>query len=203
MSAQPQPGLTPAQYLELERAAPFRSEYYNGRMYAMSGGSHGHALIIGNLIGELWGALKKGPCRVTPSDLRVRVSPAGLYTYPDVVVVCGEPKYADNQADTLLNPVLIIEVLSPSTEGYDRGFKSAQYRTLASLQEYALVSQAEPRIEVFRRQPGAGWLFSEAVGLEAVCRFENVGVSLALAELYDKVTFGGEEIPPRAPVIGS
>src|SRR5712692_7135469 len=154
MSAQPQPRLTPEQYLEIERAAEFRNEYYNGRMYAMSGGSHPHAIVIGNLAFALRSGLGKRPCLVTTSDLRVRVAPAGLYTYPDVVVVCGEPRYADNQIDTLLNPMLLIEMLSPSTEAYDRGFKSAQYRTIESLQEYALVSQAEPRVEVFRRQDG-------------------------------------------------
>jgi len=132
-------------------------------------------------------------CLVTPSDLRVWVAPAGLYTYPDVVVVCGEPRYADDRRDTLLNPLLIIEVLSPSTEAYDRGFKSAQYRALESLQEYALVSQSEPRAEVFRPQPGGHWLLSEFVGLEAVCRLEGVDVSVALSEVYDNVIFGGDE----------
>jgi Uma2 family endonuclease len=197
MSAQPQPRLTPEQYLEIERASEFRNEYYNGRMYAMSGGTHTHALIIGNLGGELRNALRKRRCLVTPIDLRVRVAPAGLYTYPDVVVVCGEPRYADNQIDTLLNPILLIEVLSPSTEAYDRGFKSAQYRTLESLQEYALVSQAEPRVEVFRRQEGGHWLLTEFAGLEAVCRFESVDASVGLVEVYDNVTFGGEEAPSR------
>src|SRR6266849_2096693 len=193
MSAQPQPRLTPEQYLEIERAAEFRNEYYNGRMYAMSGGSHPHAIVIGNLAFALRSGLGKRPCLVTPIDLRVRVAPTGLYTYPDVVVVCGEPRYADDQRDTLLNPILLIEVLSPSTEAYDRGFKSAQYRTLESLQEYALVSQAEPRVEVFRRQDGGHWLLSEFVGLEVACRFESVGASVALVEVYDKVTFDGDE----------
>jgi len=197
MSAQPQPRLTPEQYLEIERAAEFRNEYFDGRMYAMSGGSHPHAIVIGNLIRQLGNALVKRRCLVTPIDLRVRVAPAGLYTYPDVVVVCGEPRYADNQIDTLLNPMLLIEMLSPSTEAYDRGFKSAQYRTIESLQEYALVSQAEPRVEVFRRQEGGHWLLSEFVGLEAVCRLDSVGASVAVAEVYDNATFGGEEAPSR------
>ena len=158
MSAQPQPRLTPEQYLEMERAAEFRHEFYNGRMYAMAGTSHRHALISGNLLGEFRVGLKNGPCLVTSSDLRVRTALDGLCTYPDIVIVCAEPKYVDNQLDTLLNPVLIIEVLSPSTEAYDRGYKSAQYRTIESLQEYALVSQTEPHVEIFRRQPGEKWL---------------------------------------------
>jgi Uma2 family endonuclease len=129
---------------------------------------------------------------VNPNDLRVRISPARLYTYPDVTVVCGEPRFADDQKDTLLNPVFLAEVLSPSTERYDRGFKSAQYRTPETLQEYALVSQDEPRVEVYCRQPTGQWLLSEAVGIEAKCRLESLDCTLALADLYAKVTFGSE-----------
>lgn len=195
MAAQPQPRLTPEQYLELDRASEFRNEYYNGRTYAMSGGTLWHALIGGNFVSELRAALKKRPCWVTQSDVRVRVSTGGLYTYPDVVVVCEEPKYVDGGKDTLLNPTFIAEVLSTSTEAYDRGFKAAQYRTLASLQEYALVSQGEPRVEVFRRQPSGDWLLSEATGLDAACRLESLDCRIALAEIYDKVTF--EETPIR------
>ena len=189
MSAHPQPRLTPEEYLELDRASPFRNEYYNGHMYAMSGGSVPHAIIIGNLTRETGNALRGRPCFVAPSDLRVRVSPDGLYTYPDVVVVCGELKVLDGRNDTVLNPILIIEVLSPSTEAYDRGFKSAQYRTLETLQEYALVSQSEPRIEIFRRQSSGDWLLSEAVGLEAVCHFDSVDSNVNLSEIYANVTF--------------
>jgi len=197
MSAQPQPRLTPEQYLEIDRASEFRNEYYDGRMYLMSGGTHMHALIIFNLGGELRNIVRKRRCLVTSSDVRVRVAPGGLYTYPDLVVVCGEPKYADGRRDTLLNPRLIVEVLSPSTEAYDRGFKSAQYRALESLDEYALVSQAEPRVEVFRRQPGGQWLLSEFAGLDALCRFESVDAAVALSEVYDNVTFGGDETASR------
>ena len=192
MSAQPQPRLTPEQYLEIERAAEFRSEYYNGRMYAMSGGTHPHAIVIGNLARELGNALKKGPCVVTTSDMRVRVGKTGLYTYPDIVVVFDPPQFGDGQHDTLLNPGLIVEVLSPSTEAYDRGFKFAQYRTLESLREYALVSPSEPRAEIFRRQPSGDWLLSESAGVDAVCRFDSVCCTIAVKDIYDKVTFGGE-----------
>ena len=135
MSAQPQPRLTPEQYLEAERAAEFRHEYYNGQIYAMSGGSYQHAQIVAGLIQELGNALKKRPCSVASNDLRLRVSPDGLYTYPDAVVICGEPKFVDDRQDTLLNPTLIVEVLSPSTEAYDRGPKAAHDRQLKSLQE--------------------------------------------------------------------
>jgi Uma2 family endonuclease len=196
MSAHAQPRITPEQYLETERTADFRSEYYAGRVYAMAGGSFVHVHIIGNLTVALFQALKGRPCIVTPVDLRLRISPAGLYTYPDVMVVCGEPKFADDRRDTLLNPAFIVEVLSPSTEGYDRGFKAAQYRTIESLQEHALVSQTEPRVEVFRRQPGGRWLLSEFVGLDSVCNLEGLGCRIALSEIYDKVTFNAEEAGP-------
>lgn len=190
MSAQSQPRLTPEQYLELERAAQdVRSEYYNGRMYAMSGASYRHVMLISSLSHHLRNGLAGRACSVGTNDLRVRVSPAGLYTYPDVVVICGDPRFADREADTVLNPTLIIEVLSPLTEAYDRGFKFAQYRALESLREYALVSQSEPRIEIFRRQPSGDWLLSESAGMEAVCRFDSVGCTVTMKDAYDKVTF--------------
>jgi Uma2 family endonuclease len=184
--------MTPEQYLELERAAEFRHDYFNGRMYEKPGGSFAHAIVIGNLSYRLGTALRERPCVVAVSDLGVRVSPNGLYTYPDLLVVCGPPKLLDGHKDTLLNPILIVEVLSPSTEAYDRGFKFAQYRTLESLREYALVSQTEPRVEVFRRQSSGDWLLSEAVGLEAVCRFESVDSSVVLSEIYANITFGDD-----------
>jgi Uma2 family endonuclease len=198
MSAQPQPRLTPQEYLKLDRASQLRHEYYNGRMYAMSGGSHPHAIIIGNFSRELGNALKDGPCLVTTSDVRVCVSPDGLYTYPDIVVVCDKPRYLDGHRDTLLNPVLVIEVLSPSTEAYDRGFKAAQYRSIASLMEYAWVSQSEPRVELFRRLPSGGWLLSEAAGLDAVSRLESTGCSIALRDIYAKVVFDAEGPAPAS-----
>jgi Uma2 family endonuclease len=189
VAAQPQTPLTPEQYLEIERASNFKSEYYNGAMYAMSGASWPHVLITGNFARELGNALKNRPCMVGASDLRVRVSPRGLYAYPDVVVICDSPMFADAAGDVLLNPLLLIEVLSPSTEAYDRGFKSQQYRKLESLQEYALASQTEPRIEVFRRQPGDHWLLTEFAGLEATCHFDSIGAAIPLSEIYSKVLF--------------
>ena len=195
-----QPRLTPEQYLELEPAArDVRSEYYNGRMYAMPSGTHPHAVVIGNLAGELGIALKKGPWVVTTSDMRVRVNKTGLYTYPDIVVVPNSPQFGDGRHDIILNPTLIVEVLSPSTEGYDRGFKFAQYRALESLQEYALVSQSEPRVEIFRRQPSGDWLLSESAGMETTCRFQSVNCAIAVKDIYDKVTFGGDAVIADRP----
>ncbi|MEO5926080.1 MAG: Uma2 family endonuclease [Bryobacteraceae bacterium] len=193
MSAHAQPRLSEQEYLEAERKAEFRHQFYDGIVYAMSGGSPSHAFIIASLSRELGNALKKRPCQVASSDLRIRVSESGLYTYPDVVVVCGDLKFADDQRDTVINPALLIEVLSPSTEAYDRGFKSEQYRKLESLQEYALVSQAYPHIEIFRRQATNEWLLSEFNNLDQTCHVESVGCSIPLAEIYDKIKF--EETP--------
>jgi Uma2 family endonuclease len=187
MSAQPTPPLTPEEYLAIERAAEYKSEYYQGRMYAMAGTSLRHALIVTNISGEFRVALRNSPCSVVTTDLRVLVSAAGLYTYPDVVVVCGEPKLTDSWMDTLTNPVILIEVLSPSTEAHDRGFKSAQYRKLESLQEYAFVWQEEPHVEIYRRGGDSTWRLSEAIGLEALCGFESVKCTLALSEIYAKI----------------
>ncbi len=199
MSAQPHPRLTPEEYLDLDRASELRHEYYGGQMYAMSGGTYAHGLIIVNLARRLAEALEGRLCTVTASDVRVQVEPGGLYTYPDVAVVCGDRHYRDNRRDTVLNPVLLIEVLSPSTEAYDRGFKSAQYRTLESLQEYALVSQTEPRVEVFRRAADGEWVLTEFTGLEASARFRSVDCVVPLAKIYDKVTFE-ESAAPAPPV---
>jgi Uma2 family endonuclease len=201
MSAFPQ-RLTPEEYLAIERAAEFKSEYYNGRMYAMAGTSYRHALLVTNLVVTISSEIGGRPCAVISTDLRVRVQPGGLYTYLDIVVFCGDSKFVDTELDTLLNPTVIIEVLSPFTEAYDRGFKASQYRTLASLQEYALVSQTEPRIEVFRRQEGREWLFSESVGLDATCRLESVGCSIALSAVYRKITFTAEDPGASRPSAG-
>lgn len=189
MSANPVPRLTPEQYLEIERKAEFKSEYYGGEMYAMSGGTYPHGVIILNLGAELRAALKGRPCSTTSNDVRLRVSPGGLYTYPDVMVVCGDPRFADDQADTLLNPTLIVEVLSHSTEAHDRGLKFEQYRMIESLKEYVLVSQYRPKIEKFRRQASGEWVLSECTGLEAVCEFGSVECRIPLSEIYSNVKF--------------
>lgn len=192
MSAAAQPRLTPEQYLAIERAAEFRSEYFDGVMYSMSGGSSVHSQIMGNLSGEFRNALKKRPCFVMPSDSRVRVGKGILYCYPDLVIACGAREYADDEKDTLLNPTLIIEVLSPSTESYDRGDKSAQYRSIRSLQAYALVSQDHPHVEIYRRNSEGQWTLTDVDGLDATCHFgelDSVEVSIPMAEIYDKVEF--------------
>jgi len=179
---------TPAEYLDLERAAERKSEYFNGEILAMSGANREHNLIVGNLLGELIEKLHKGPCEVYPSDMRVKVDLTGLYTYPDVVVVCDEPQFEDEHGDTLLNPTLLIEVLSESTEKYDRGKKSSHYRRLTSLKEYLLVSQEEPHLEHYARRDDDHWLLAEATGLEAHLELPALQATIALAEVYARVS---------------
>ena len=190
MSAQPVARITPEQYLEAERKAEFKHEYFDGEVFAMSGGTYPHGMIILNLGAEFRQALKGRQCTATPQDVRLRVGSGRLYCYPDILIVCGEPRFADDQKDTLLNPTLIAEVLSSSTEAHDRGLKFAQYRTIESLPEYVLVSQYEPRVEKFRRQSAGDWLMTECVGLNGACRFESVNCEIPLSEIYYNVAFG-------------
>jgi Uma2 family endonuclease len=187
MSFQAKQRYTPEEYVTLERQAQYKSEYYAGDIVAMAGASRWHNLIVANIIGELRSQLKGRPCTTYPSDMRVKVSPTGLYTYPDVTVVCGEAQLEDTQQDTLLNPTLIVEVLSESTEAYDRGGKFAHYRKLASLLEYVLVAQTKPHVEHYVRQPDNRWLLAEADSVHATIHLPSIDCHLALAEVYDKV----------------
>jgi Uma2 family endonuclease len=187
MSSQRTTLLTPEEYLEIERRAERKSEYFHGEMFAMAGASYAHVVIVGNLSHELKLRLKAGPCGVYSSDLRLRVAPNGLYTYPDVMVICGGPQFADDRKDTVVNPVLIVEVLSESTEAYDRGKKFEQYRALPSLREYLLVAQDAPRIEQYTRQPDDRWLLSETSGGDTSIQLASVDCVLPLAEVYDKI----------------
>ena len=187
MSLQAQKRYTPEEYLVLERQAQCKSEYYAGDICAMAGASRWHNLIVTNVIGELRAQLKGRPCTTYPSDMRVKISPTGLYTYPDVTVVCGAAQFEDTQQDTLLNPTLIVEVLSESTEAYDRGGKFAHYRKLASLLEYVLITPTKSHIEHYIRQPDNRWLLEEAEGLHGTVHFPAIDCHLSLAEVYDKV----------------
>jgi len=183
---------TSAEYLELEETAGFKSEYYDGRIYAMSGATRAHNLITLNAVSEIRSRLKGRPCEAYVGDMRVLVSDVGLYTYPDVVVVCGEPQFTNAQQTTLLNPTLLIETLSPTTESYDRGNKFAMYRQLASLQTYVLISQDTPRIERYDRQ-GEQWLLTEAVGLESTLLLPVIDCTLSLREVYDRIDFSAPD----------
>lgn len=187
MSTQPKPRITPEQYLEIERRAEFKSEYYQGEMFAMSGARAQHVRAVGNLAVLLIPALR-GRCSVFTNDMRVLVRPTGLYTYPDVAVVCGEPVFADREFDTLTNPALLIEVLSPSTESYDRGKKFDHYRTIESLRQYVLVSTDRPHLDCFTRS-GDVWTFTAADGLESKLRLDAVGLTVRVADVYIDVEF--------------
>jgi Uma2 family endonuclease len=187
MSLQPKTYVTPEAYLELERKADYKSEYLNGEIYAMGGASPRHVLIVTNVVAELRNQLKNRPCTVYSTDLRVRVSPNGLYTYPDVVVVCDTPQFSDQHQDTLTNPTLIVEVLSPATKDYDRGEKFEQYRTLDSLKEYVLIAQDKHHVEHFVRQPDATWLLSETHRLGDTVELIAIGCQLQLTEVYEKI----------------
>jgi Uma2 family endonuclease len=177
---------TAEDYLTLERSASYKSEFHDGQIYAMTGASREHNLVSGNIYRELSLQLKKRPCEAYINDMRVKAAEARSYHYPDIVVVCGTPQFEDAQMDTLLNPAVLIEVLSPSTEAYDRGGKFANYRKIATLREYLLVTQDQPSIERYVRQ-GDVWILTEAVGLEASVPLESIDCVLSLREVYDKV----------------
>ena len=186
MSGQPQARYSPQEYLELERQAEYKSEYVNGEIFARSGASEEHNLIVGNVFAALHTQFRGRPCKVYASDMRVKVSPT-VYTYPDVVAVCGEARLEDAQLDTLLNPTVLVEVLSSSTEAYDRGEKAEHYRRLPSLAEYLLISQDKPHLEHYRRQADGRWLLSEAGALHADISLPAIDCTLRLAAVYDRV----------------
>jgi Uma2 family endonuclease len=187
MSTQPKPWISPEEYLAMERESEEKHEYFNGEVFAMGGASPNHGLIVTNVVAELRTQLKKRPCTVYPADLRVKVSPTGLYTYPDVVVVCGDPQFVGKSEDTLTNPTLIVEVLSETTKDYDRGGKFEHYRSLPSFMEYVLIAQDRTHIEHFVRQPDNRWMFSETNRMEDTVELASIGCTLSLMEVYDKV----------------
>lgn len=191
MASNPKTRYTPEEYLALERSSETKHEYFNGEIFAMGGASSRHVLIVTNLVVELGTQLKSGPCLVYSTDLRVKVDPTGLYTYPDVVVICDAPQFDDEQKDTLLNPVLIIEVLSDSTKDYDRGGKFEQYRAIASFAEYLLVAQDRPHVEHNVRQADGSWVLHETNRLEDTIQLKSVSCSLPLSEIYNRIHFSG------------
>lgn len=195
MSAVPKPRLTPVEYLAIERKAAHKSEYFNGEMFAMAGAKYEHNRINDNLTIHLGARLQGSPCFPLSSDMRVKVSPTGLYTYPDKVIVCGPPEFEDYNHDTLLNPQVVVEILSDSTERYDRGAKFRHYRQVPSLREYILIAQDQPVCERFVRQPDETWVLSTMTGLQSELVFSTVPVRIPLADLYAGVPL--PEQPPR------
>jgi len=193
MSQQIQPYISPQEYLRLERQSEYKSEYVNGQIFAMTGASRKHNLITTNISRELSQQLKGRPCEVYAVDMRVKVRATGLYTYPDVAVACGEPEFEDDFIDTLLNPTLLVEVLSPSTERYDRIAKSSYYRTMESLAEHLLVAQDEIRVEQYVKQPSGEWLLFEFLALDSTVQLPSIECSLQLTEVYDRISFDPHE----------
>lgn len=198
MTAVLKPRLTEAEYLAAERAADCRSEYVNGEMVLMTGASYQHNQLTARLIGSLRARLKGSGCEAVGQDLRTLVDSTRLYTYPDVVIVCGKPAFADAKQDTLTNPTAIFEVLSPSTESWDRGGKFQHYQRIESLQEYVLVTQEAPRVERFRRD-GARWSYERIDGLDALLILETPPLQLPLAEIYEGLEFSGVAEPSPPP----
>lgn len=182
--------LTPEEYLRQEREAETKSEYWNGEVYAMAGATRTHNRITVNTLISLGNQLKGSRCTLYPSDMRVKVQTTGLYTYPDLTIVCGRERFEGRRNETLLNPTAIVEVLSPSTEAYDRGVKFVHYRQLPSLTDYLLMAQEKPAVDHFVRQADGNWLLVAYAGLEALVQLANIGCVLALADVYDKVEWG-------------
>ncbi len=187
MSRQVKHSLTPDEYLTRERKSEYKSEYFNGEVFAMTGASRNHNLIAINIASELREQLRSRPCEVYGSDMRVRIPTRDLYTYPDVVVVCKQPAFEDDYVDTLLNPALIVEVLSESTGSYDRVKKFGYYRLIDSLSEYLLVAQDEFRVEQYARQPEGPWLLSDIRSLDKGVELRSIQCSLEMKEIYEKV----------------
>lgn len=187
MSTRPIIKLTPAEYLQLDRQSEFRHEYIAGEVFAMTGASRNHNLITVNIAAALSEQLRRRQCEVYASDMRMKVSPQRLFAYPDVIVVCGTPRFEDDVNDTLLNPTILIEVLSKSTEAYDRGLKFELYRGLESLQEFILIAQNKRHIEHYRRQSDNRWILTETNDPAESIVLESIDCQLTVEQIYLKV----------------
>jgi Uma2 family endonuclease len=185
--------LTAEQYLDLEEKAEYKSEYIDGEIFAMAGASRAHDIIVRNIGSELHSQFKHTPCIAHTGDMRVAASPASAYTYPDISIACQDARYFRRGTDNLLNPVAIIEVLSPSTEIYDRRQKFGKYREMSSLREYVLVSQDEILVERFARQPNGDWLYSSLTSRDDSLTLTSVPATLKLRDIYDRVFPAADE----------
>lgn len=186
MAAVPKTLISEEAYLEQERLAANKSEFYKGEVFAMAGASKEHNKIVAAIIGEMYNLLKGKSCSIFPSDIRVHNSANGLYTYPDVSVVCGKEEYLDDKYDTLLNPTVIFEVLSPSTEDYDRGTKFKLYRTISSLENYVVVSSTEYGAEVYTRK-GEAWVLTTAKDINSSIHISAINYDIALSDIYAQI----------------
>ncbi|MBI1760009.1 MAG: Uma2 family endonuclease [Acidobacteria bacterium] len=188
---------TPEEYLTFERAAETKHEYIDGFIYAMAGGSPPHNRICFNVIASIGPHLRETECFGFTSDQKIRTDPQDLFSYPDITIVCGEPVFHDHHKDVVLNPKVIIEVLSPSTETHDRVEKFARYRTIKTLTDYLLIAQDRASIEHFSNQKGKSeWLYSAAIGLPSAVKLTSINCALKLAAVYDRIVF-----PPPKPVL--
>jgi Uma2 family endonuclease len=179
--------MTEAEYLEFERASETKHEFYNGEVFAMDSASWQHSMVFGGATFSLYTQLRRMPYYVLPSQQRIRIK-TGLYTYPDLSVISGEPQFVPNAFDTIVNPIVLIEILSKSSEAYDRGDKFQHYREIDTLQTYILISQTKPYIESYTKEDGK-WTLTDAVGLEAILEIPSINCTLALADVYENVTF--------------
>ena len=187
MLQQKQKYYTPEEYLVLEETAEYRSQYFQGEIFAMTGGSANHNRIARNLIAAMDIAFEEKPCEAFINDMRLLVKKNGLYTYPDVVVVCGKIKFVEERDDTITNPIVIIEVLSKSTEGYDRGAKFELYRALDTLRDYILVDQTKTHVEHFHRLDDGRWILQEFNHIEDLLRLETIDFAMSLHRIYRNV----------------
>lgn len=183
MASLPTPPLTEEEYLLLDRKAEAKSEFHDGQMFAMAGGSPNHSLLA-NRVGAILDHQAPPGWRVFNADLRIHIASARTYTYADCSVVCGEPQFSSDQQDNVLNPLLIVEVLSPSTEGYDRDKKFELYRTIGSFREYLIVHQDRRHVEHYSRQDDGGWLLLEHTGAASSVDIGRLGVQISLSDLY-------------------
>jgi Uma2 family endonuclease len=187
MSSHPHPKLTPEEYLAIERAAEHKSEYYDGEMFAMSGVTRAHSKLTMNLGGLLFGQLEETECTIDSPDLRVHIPVTGLYTYPDLMVTCGQQQFLDNVFDTLVNPTLIVEILSRTSEAYDRGQKFEHYRNIPSLQQYLLIAQDRIQVDLYTRQGDGTWVLKSANRLAESVDLQSIHCSIPLDRLYRNV----------------
>jgi Uma2 family endonuclease len=179
--------VSPEEYLERERPAETKSEYFLGEIVAIAGGTLQHSMITANLARAIGNRLQGKPCGVFSSDARVSVQWGSLITDPDVTVLCGAPQYTDDKRDTLLNPILLVEVLSPSTRAYDRGEKSRLFRMMPSLAEYLLVDQTPVDVEQYRRLPSGNWELTTVRSIEAVLTLHSLGCEIPVVEIYQNL----------------
>ncbi len=189
MASHPKRFFTPREYLALEKDAQYRSEYVNGEIFTMTGATKPHINIVTNLTGSLFNLLKDKDCEVYANQMRVRTPDTTFYTYPNIAVVCGDPVLEDQASATLVNPCLIIEVLSPSTEAYDRTKKFAAYRSIPSLKEYVMVAQSECRVTTYSRHDDGEWRFAEFTNMTDIVNFASIDCALPLEQIYWRVQF--------------